>query len=45
MKWNTVDENWQQFKRRLKDLWGKLIGGDLVQVPPLANCSINTPRV
>ena len=24
MNWNIVDENWQQFKRRLKDLWGKL---------------------
>jgi hypothetical protein len=26
MNWNIVDENWQQFKRRLKALWGKLIG-------------------
>ena len=26
MNWNIVDENWQQFKRRLKPLWGKLIG-------------------
>ncbi len=29
MNWNIVDENWQQFKRRLKALWGKLIGEDL----------------
>jgi uncharacterized protein YjbJ (UPF0337 family) len=29
MNWNIVDENWQQFKCRLKDLWGKLSGGDL----------------
>ena len=29
MNWNIVGENWQQFKRRLKDLWGKLVGGDL----------------
>jgi hypothetical protein len=26
MNWNIVDENWQQFKRRLRDLWGKLVG-------------------
>lgn len=26
MNWNIVDENWQQFKRRLKALLGKLIG-------------------
>ena len=26
MNWNIVDENWQQFKRRLKALWAKLIG-------------------
>jgi uncharacterized protein YjbJ (UPF0337 family) len=26
MNWNIVDENWQKFKRRLKDLWGKLVG-------------------
>jgi hypothetical protein len=26
MNWNIVDENWRQFKRRLKALWGKLIG-------------------
>jgi hypothetical protein len=25
MNWNIVNENWQQFKRRLKALWGKLI--------------------
>jgi uncharacterized protein YjbJ (UPF0337 family) len=29
MNWNIVDKNWQQFKRRLKSLWGKLIGEDL----------------
>jgi hypothetical protein len=26
MNWNIVDKNWRQFKRRLKALWGKLIG-------------------
>ena len=29
MTWNIVGEDWQQFKRRLKDLWGKLIGANL----------------
>jgi hypothetical protein len=28
MKWNIVNENWPQFKRRLKALWGQLIGED-----------------
>jgi uncharacterized protein YjbJ (UPF0337 family) len=28
MKWNIVNDKWQQFKRRLKALWGKLIGED-----------------
>jgi uncharacterized protein YjbJ (UPF0337 family) len=26
MKWNIVNENWKQFKRRMKALWGQLIG-------------------
>jgi uncharacterized protein YjbJ (UPF0337 family) len=45
MNWNIVDENWQQFKRRLKDLWGKLTVKISLQVPPFANGSTNTARV
>jgi hypothetical protein len=26
MKRNIVDDNWHQFKRRMKALWGQLIG-------------------
>ena len=26
MNLNIVNENWRQFKRRLKALWGKIIG-------------------
>jgi uncharacterized protein YjbJ (UPF0337 family) len=36
MNWNIVDENWQQFKRRLKALWGKLIGENRNRVPAFA---------
>jgi hypothetical protein len=26
MNWNILDEDWQQLKRRLKALWGRLVG-------------------
>jgi hypothetical protein len=28
MNGSIVDDNWQQFKRRLKTLWGKLFGAN-----------------
>jgi uncharacterized protein YjbJ (UPF0337 family) len=38
MKWNIVNENWKQFKRRVKTLWGQVIG-DNGNLPPFATYS------